>query len=186
MNISTHPVMSRLLLPVIMAARLMSRHMPVPYIKLRFFHKFKRLPRLNPPIDLNEKILWMKLFSDTSKWTELADKYRVRQYLEKKGLEKYLVRIYGAWDNAGDIDFSSLPDEVIFKANNGDGKGTNLIVRNLSESNHDSLRQIFNKWLTDKHIGELGRGASIQRHEAYGACRRSFAFGGGAIDFNRL
>ena len=30
------------------------------------------------PTDLNEKINWLKFYSDTSKWTELADKYAVR------------------------------------------------------------------------------------------------------------
>lgn len=34
-------------------------------------------------------------------------------------------------DNENDIDFDTLPDSLIFKANNGEGKGTNLIVHDL-------------------------------------------------------
>ena len=32
---------------------------------------------------MNEKILWAQLYSDTSKWTELADKYQVRNYISQ-------------------------------------------------------------------------------------------------------
>ena len=31
------------------------------------------------PVDLNEKINWLKFNSDTTKWSELADKYAVRK-----------------------------------------------------------------------------------------------------------
>lgn len=66
-----------------------------------------------------------------------------------------MVKLYGKWDNADDIDFSQLPRDVIFKVNNGDGKGTNLIVRDVRNADHARLRKIFAKWLTRKHIGEL-------------------------------
>ena len=31
------------------------------------------------PQDLNEKITWLKMNTDTSEWTRLADKYQVRE-----------------------------------------------------------------------------------------------------------
>ncbi len=133
----------------------MGRNTPETLVKIRFYSKFKRWPRLKNPQDLNEKILWQKLYSDTSKWTELADKYKVRQYIESLGLGKYLVKLYGKWDKAEDIDFSQLPNSAIFKVNNGDGKGTNLIVRDIPKSNHAKLRKTFAKWLNRKNIGDL-------------------------------
>lgn len=33
------------------------------------------------PVDLNEKINWMKFNYDTSIWSRLADKYLVREYI---------------------------------------------------------------------------------------------------------
>lgn len=133
----------------------MGRNTPVTLVKIRYWAKFKRFPDLKNPKDLNEKILWLKLFSDISTWTERADKYRVREYIESLGLGKYLVKLYGKWDRAEDVDFDSLPDDVIFKANNGDGKGTNLIVRNVRNADHNRLRRTFNKWLHDKSVGDL-------------------------------
>lgn len=147
--------MSAICWPLIKICQWMGRHTPVALVKLRFYGKFKRFPDLKDPKDLNEKILWQKLYADISRWAVLADKYRVRNYLEELGLGKYLVKLYGKWDNVDDIDFDLLPDEVIFKANNGDGKGTNMIVRNLRDADKDGIKKILNKWLSDRHLGEL-------------------------------
>lgn len=155
MNISTNKTMSAVCWPLIKLCEWMGRNTPVLLVKIRFYAKFKRLPQLSNPQDLNEKILWQKLYADTTRWTELADKYAVRSYVEQLGLGDYLVGFYGKWDNADDVDFKALPQSVIFKVNNGDGKGTNLIVRDITKANHDRLRAIFKKWLKRKHIGEL-------------------------------
>ena len=45
----------------------------------RFKKKFGRKINWTNPRDLNEKIQWLKFYSDTSDWTRLADKYRVRE-----------------------------------------------------------------------------------------------------------
>ncbi len=155
MNISTNKTMSTICWPLIKLCEWMGRNTPVTLVRLRFYAKFKRWPRLNDPQDLNEKILWQKLYADTTRWSELADKYKVRHYVETLGLGEYLVQLYGKWDSAEEIDFSKLPKKVIFKVNNGDGKGTNLIVNNLPEADHIRLRKIFDGWLRRKHIGEL-------------------------------
>ena len=148
--------MSILCWPIIKVCEWMGRHTPKTLVKIRFYAKFKRFPNLKNPQDLNEKILWMKLHSDVSKWVELADKYRVRSYIEQLGLGDNLVKLYGHWENADDIDFTTLPNTVIFKANNGDGKGTNLIVKDVQNSDHNALKKIFRRWLNNKHVGDLG------------------------------
>lgn len=155
MNISTNKTMSAICWPLIKVCEWMGRHTPTTLVKIRFFAKFKRFPNLKEPKDLNEKILWLKLYSDVSGWVELADKYRVRAYVGKLGLGDTLVKFYGKWDDENDIDFSALPDNLIFKVNNGDGKGTNLIVRNLSSADKTALKRQFHTWLNRKAIGDL-------------------------------
>lgn len=73
------------------------------------------------PMDLNEKINWLKFYSDTSKWTELADKYKVRAYVEHKGLKDILIPLYGVWERPEDIDFDSLPNSFVLKTNHACG-----------------------------------------------------------------
>lgn len=71
------------------------------------------------PREFNEKIRWMQFYGDTSLWPLLADKYRVRQYIEDKGYGHMLVPLYGVWESAEDIDFSKLPEQFILKTNHG-------------------------------------------------------------------
>lgn len=155
MNISTNRTMSVICWPLIKVCQWMGQHAPVTLVKLRYWGKFRRLPNLDNPQDLNEKILWQKLYADISTWAILADKYRVRKHMIDFGLEKYLVTLYGKWNHENDIEFDKLPNEVIFKANNGDGKGTNMIVRDLHNADKEKLKKIFHKWLNDKNLGDL-------------------------------
>lgn len=155
MNISTKGVISALCRPLIRTCEWMGRNMPVTLVRIRYYARFRRFPNLKDPRDLNEKILWLKLFSDVSRWVELADKYRARKHIEDMGLGKYLVRLYGKWDRVEDIDFAKLPDSLIFKLNRGDGKGTNRIVRNLREENLDALRKLLKGWLELRNVGDL-------------------------------
>ena len=73
------------------------------------------------PRNLNEKINWLKFHGDTSQWSILADKYAVRNYVASKGYADTLVKLYGVWDKAEDIEWDSLPARFILKVNNGSG-----------------------------------------------------------------
>ena len=53
-----------------------------------------------------EKILWLSLYSDTSMWSKLADKYRVREYVIDRCGEQYVNKIYGIYNSAIEIDYS--------------------------------------------------------------------------------
>lgn len=69
------------------------------------------------PKDLNEKIQWLILYSDTTEWSRLADKVAVRDYVIEKGLGHLLVPMLGVWDDARNINFDSLPDKFVLKCN---------------------------------------------------------------------
>lgn len=156
-----HPTLSKtgrfLFAPLIKICEFMGNHFPVTLIKWRYRYVFKKPIDLKAPKDLNEKILWAKLFSDTSRWTELADKYKVRTYVESLGLSDYLVKIYAVWYNINEVDFDALPESFIIKANNGDGKGTNKIVRKseLTNDKRTELLGTIDEWLHRKNIGAL-------------------------------
>lgn len=100
------------------------------------------------PVDLNEKINWLKFNSDTTKWSELADKYAVRKFIEEKGYKQYLVPLLGVWKNANEIDFSKLPDSFVLKTNNG--AGTVMVVEDKTLIDKRTVRAQLNKWLKNK------------------------------------
>ncbi|MDR0733440.1 MAG: hypothetical protein LBF08_05205 [Dysgonamonadaceae bacterium] len=58
-----------------------------------YYNIFGKPINYDNPSDLNEKIHWLKFYSDTSQWSRLADKYKVREYVIEKGLEHMLRRL---------------------------------------------------------------------------------------------
>ncbi|AGY54107.1 Glycosyltransferase [Bacteroidales bacterium CF] len=113
--------------------------------KLRFRILFHRKLDLKNPKDLNEKILFLSLYTDTSKWAECADKYSVRKYIVNCGLSEILVDLYGKWDKPEDIDWSILPNSFVLKTNNG--CGTVLLVDNKSKLDLKVTTILLREWL---------------------------------------
>ena len=154
-----HPTMSltgRLLFfPLIKVCEWMGENHPVTLVKIRYFATFHKLPDLKNPKNFNEKLLYMKLFTDTKLWTRLADKYLVRDYIKEQGLGEYLIPLIGVWKDVNDIDFDALPDSFIFKANNGVGKSEFLMVKDKQSLNVEEAKRFLDKLLKAKHVGVL-------------------------------
>lgn len=119
---------------------------------LMYYRAFHRRLNLDNPQNLIEKIYWMQFNADTSLWTLCADKYRMREYVAKKGLETYLPKLYGYWENPEDIDFFSLPNEFVLKSNNG--CGTVKLVTDKSNIDIPSTIKLLKNWL--KPFGYIG------------------------------
>ena len=75
----------------------------------------------NNPKDINEKIQWLMCFSDTSEWTRLSDKVKVRDYVADKGYQDLLVPLLGTWKRAADIPWDTLPEKFVLKCNHDSG-----------------------------------------------------------------
>lgn len=128
------------------------------YIFKKFFPKwqasrlyqfgFGRKINWKNPKEFNEKIRWLQFNTDISKWSLLADKYKVREYLEKKGYGNLLVKLYGVWEKAEDIDFSKLPDCFVIKTNHG--CGSVYIVNDKHSIDLEQIRQKLKKDLSEK------------------------------------
>lgn len=119
---------------------------PIQVARLKHFYKLHRWPDFEHPKDLNEKINWMKFYGDTSKWPDLADKYKVREYVKEKGLGDILVKLYGKWDRPNDIDWDSLPEKFVVKANNG--SGDIVVCQDKSKLNIEEVTTYFSKVLS--------------------------------------
>lgn len=96
-------------------------HYPKRLINRIWFNHYGYKIDWKNPRDLNEKIQWLICYGDTSKWPDLADKYKVRDYIKEKGYDSILTKLYGVWDDANDIDFEKLPEEFVLKCNHDSG-----------------------------------------------------------------
>ena len=122
---------------------------PVNYIKRIYRKTLNRRIDLQKPRDFNEKIEWLKIYSDTSMWTDLADKYKVREYVNNCGLDNILPKLYGTWERAEDIDFGQLPDKFVIKTNHGYKK--TIIVQDKSRADLEAIRGRLKKWLKERY-----------------------------------
>lgn len=101
------------------------------------------------PKDINEKINWMKFNYDTSIWSQLADKYLVRQYVKERIGDDVLPKLYGKWSRSQDVDFNSLPSKFVLKTNHG--CGTIIPVHNKSEIDLTATKDLLDKWLHTRY-----------------------------------
>ena len=113
------------------------------------------------PRDLNEKIEWLICYGDTSKWPLLADKYRVREYVKKRGYRHILPKLYGGWDDAKKIDFSKLPDKFVLKCNHDSGsihiidKQRGYNEQDVSDNLNKHLRHKFGYRFCEPHYNKI-------------------------------
>lgn len=103
----------------------------------------------NNPQDLNEKINWMKLYYDTSQWTYLADKLKVREYVEEIIGEQYLPKIYKVWDNADQIDLTDIPTKFVLKTNHG--CATVKVITDKNTIDLAKIKKQVKGWLSKKY-----------------------------------
>lgn len=118
---------------------------PMSEINRNYKLRFQKLPDLDNPRNLIEKIYWMQLHCDTSLWTMCADKYRMREYVKQRGCEEYLPKIYGVWNTPDEINWNELPKQFVIKANNG--CGSVLVVRDKSKYNFKKVKKQLKQWL---------------------------------------
>lgn len=101
------------------------------------------------PKTLNEKINWLKINSDTSIWTRLADKYLVREFIKENDLSNILVPLIGKWSSPDDIDFEKLPNSFVLKTNHGSGEI--IVVKDKSLVNQSEIKEKLKQYLKEPY-----------------------------------
>lgn len=112
---------------------------PKRLASILYYDAFKKRINWKNPIDLNEKINWLEFNTDTTLWSKCADKYRVREYVHEKGCGELLVKLFGKYDNAAQIDFETLPKKFVLKPNHG--YGNVILVKDKNKINKDLIRK---------------------------------------------
>lgn len=108
--------------------------------------KMKRKCNFNNPQRWTEKLQVYKMYYRNDLLPICVDKYRVREYLHEKGLDSYLVDLYGVWKDASDLDFSKLPRSFVLKTNDGGGGHNVILVNDKDELDMETVRRNFSDW----------------------------------------
>ncbi len=147
------PILKFCLYPILLLRKVYYRkrnkyltlHNPKKLADICYYRNFCKHINWDNPQNLIEKQRWILHHTDISLWTLLADKYRVRHYLEERGWGNILVKLYGKWDKAEDIDFNSLPDSFVIKTNHGSGDV--ILVRDKKKTDLEQVRKRMKKFL---------------------------------------
>ena len=94
----------------ILANRGLKGHVPAEDFLIRMYrHKMGRELDLDDPKTYTEKLQWLKLYDHRPEYTQMVDKYAVKDYVAQKIGPEYLIPLLGVWDRVEDIDFDALP-----------------------------------------------------------------------------
>ncbi|MBQ4597483.1 MAG: hypothetical protein IJB12_03700 [Methanocorpusculum sp.] len=98
---------------------------------------------LENPKTFNEKLQWLKLYDRNPAYTQMVDKYAVREYIKNTIGEEYLIPLLGVWDSFDEIDFDKLPNQFVLKTNHD--SGTVVICKDKKTFDVDAARKRINK-----------------------------------------
>jgi len=115
------------------------------YLRLLYRAIVKKELNLNNPKTFNEKLQWLKLYNRKSEYTGMTDKYKVREYVENKIGNKYLIPLIGVYNTFEEIDFKKLPNQFVLKPNHT--SGDIYMCRDKSKIIYSKLEKEVNKWL---------------------------------------
>lgn len=117
----------------------------------KFYYRIvlKKKLNLKNPRTFNEKLQWLKLYylPENNLAIKCADKYSVREYIEKKGYGDKLVPILGAWDDARKINWDTLPDKFVLKC--AHGCAYNIVVSDKNKVDKNIVINQLNNWLKE-------------------------------------
>ncbi len=122
------------------------------YLLCQFREKLGYDLNLKEPKTYNEKIQWLKLYNRRPEYTQIVDKYAVRQYVADTIGEEYLIPMLGIWHNFGDIDFNALPDRFVLKCTHDSGGVA--ICRSRDTFSIKKARKLLNKRLAVNYYGQ--------------------------------
>ncbi len=76
-----------------------------------------------------EKIQWLKLYNRQPNYTQMVDKYAVKDYVAKLIGNEYVIPTLGVWDKPEEIDWDILPDKFVLKTTHGGGSSGVVICK---------------------------------------------------------
>lgn len=138
MHFITSAKRKKAVMPLLKLVNWLNPRCPKTMVQIRHLLRQKRFAHLSNPQDLNEKILWMALNTDTTEWSRLADKYEVRDYVRERGLEDILIPQFGLWNNMNEVDFEKLPNSFILKPTHGSGDV--VVVKDKSTADIEGIK----------------------------------------------
>lgn len=126
--------------------------------RLRIRYQFRRAlgydGNFENPQSYQEKVQFRKLYGNHRFYAQVADKYRVRDYVAARAGSQYLIPLLGVYDRLQPEDFDVLPPRFIIKANHG--CKWHQIVTDKSQLDVNATVRRFNKYMRSWYGASTG------------------------------
>lgn len=128
------------------------------YLSLLYRVRMNKRLNLRTPRTFNEKLNWLKLYDRKPQYTQLVDKYTVKQFITNTIGSQYVIPTIGLWNSPDEIDFASLPSSFVLKTTHGGGNTGVVICKDkstadfveikskLKQSYKDSIYRRLREW----------------------------------------
>lgn len=126
------------------------KYIDIPYAKSRYREKYNRELDLDNPLKFSEKLQWLKIFDRRPIYTTTSDKFAVRQYVADRIGEQYLTQLYGVYRSSKEIDWKSLPNKFVLKANHG--SKWNIYCKDKRKLNITEVSRQVDDWMTRNYF----------------------------------
>lgn len=119
------------------------------YLSILYRIRMKKRIDWNNLETYSEKLQWIKLYDRNPLYTDLVDKYKVKEYVESIIGNEYIIPTYGIWNNANDIDYKSLPNQFVLKCTHDSGgiyictNKSNINIKKINKKLNHCLKHNF-------------------------------------------
>lgn len=135
--------------PNLLGISILSRFAPIipdkQYLKWRFRLEMGYKLNLDNPQTFSEKLQWLKLYNRKPEYTQMVDKFAVKEYVANIIGEEYIIPTLGVWDKFEDIDYDKLPNQFVLKTTHGGGGGGVVICRDKAKFNIENTKSKLEK-----------------------------------------
>lgn len=111
------------------------------YLQLLYFFEMGKPLNLKAPRTFQEKIQWLKLYNRKPEYTEMVDKYAVKNLVGSVIGAEFIIPTIGVWNKFSDIDFDKLPNKFVLKTTHGGGNCGVIICRDKSKFDKEEAKQ---------------------------------------------
>lgn len=117
------------------------------YITFKYLAKFGYRINLKHPQTFNDKLNWLKLYDRNPLYTQLSDKYKVRDYVAQIAGPQYLNNLIAVYNTPQEIDWGSLPNRFVLKVNHG--CKFNILCKDKAKLDLPLAINKLERWLPD-------------------------------------
>ena len=110
------------------------------FLKVQFRLSMGYWMNLDNPKTFNEKLQWLKLYNRKAEYTQMVDKYAVKDYVSSIINPSYIIPTIGVWKKPDLIEWDALPDSFVLKTTHGGGGGGVVICRDKSKFDRNSTK----------------------------------------------